>query len=126
MSASDGSGASRQGELELFVCILNRAELLDDVLAGMLEAGAAGATVYEGRGMWQILASEVPLFTGLRSIFPVAPGPNHTIISVIPRDKIESVIAVIQDIAGDIGTPGAGIIFTLPVSRVAGLARQTP
>jgi nitrogen regulatory protein PII len=43
---------------------------------------------------------------------------------VIPDDLIDSVISLIQESCGDLDKPATGIIFTLPVDRVVGLATQ--
>jgi len=37
---------------------------------------------------------------------------------------VEAAIALIQEICGTLDSPGAGIVFTVPVSRVVGLKRE--
>jgi hypothetical protein len=37
---------------------------------------------------------------------------------------VDDAIALIQEITGALDAPGAGIVFTLPVSRVVGLAGE--
>jgi hypothetical protein len=90
----------------------------------MLEAGVHGATVLEGRGMWQVLSSEMPIFTGLSSLYPSMGGTKRTILSVVPSTKISELSEIIQDVVGDLKAPGTGILFDLPLSSVWGLAEE--
>ena len=56
--------------------------------------------------------------------FSIGSGPeNRTILTVISADLIDPVISLIQESCGDLEKPATGIIFTLPVDRVVGLAR---
>ena len=43
------------------------------------------------------------------------------IFSVITDDKEDPVITVLEKILGDLGQPGTGIVFTIPLDRVEGL-----
>jgi hypothetical protein len=39
-------------------------------------------------------------------------------------DKVDAVIALLQEVCGDFDDPATGIVFTVPVSRVVGLAPE--
>lgn len=105
---------------ELLICIVNDPRLLEPMLEGFLEAGISGATVIDSRGMGQILSNEIPIFTGLKTLFPGGGDGNHMIFSVMASTQIDEVIPVIQDICGHFEQPGIGVYFTIPVTRMAG------
>jgi nitrogen regulatory protein PII len=109
--------------MELLICVINKPELLDDVLAGLLEAGITGCTVIDSQGMGKIISQDIPIFSGFKSLFTGARESNFTIFSVIKEEEeVESAIKVIKEIYGSFGNPNAGILFTLPVNRIEGLA----
>ena len=56
--------------MRLVVCILKDYRRVEEILLGFVELGVTGATVFDARGMGQILGSEVPIFAGLRGLFP--------------------------------------------------------
>ena len=84
---------------KLLLIILDRAELVDDLLTGFLDVGVPGATVLESRGMGSIIRQEMPIFAGLASLFPEHTG-SRVIVSVLPESVIDKVYEVIDEIAG--------------------------
>lgn len=111
--------------MTLLVFICNKPELLEEVLEGFLEVGVTGATVVDTVGMGQILSSEVPIFAGFRSMFRGASKVNKTILSVIDSpEKVRDALAIIDEIFGGLDSPGSGIVFTIPIENVRGLAPE--
>lgn len=111
-------------ESELLICIINDPLLLDPILEAFLEHKVRGATVVDSRGMGQILTSEVPIFTGLKTLFPGGGSGGHMIFSVIPKARTDEIIAVIDDICSNFAKPGIGFTFTIPVNRVHGFGQK--
>jgi|SRR5688500_15845661 nitrogen regulatory protein PII len=110
--------------MQLLVAVINHEELVDDVLAAFLEVGITGATVVESKGMGRALSRGVPLFAGVQSLTERSRATNRTLFCVVDDAKVDDAIALIQEITGALDAPGAGIVFTLPVSRVVGLAGE--
>ncbi|HEU4642909.1 MAG TPA: P-II family nitrogen regulator [Gemmatimonadaceae bacterium] len=110
--------------MQLLIAVVNHEEKLDDILAGFLELGITGATIIDSSGMGRVLTHEVPIFAGLRALGERSRPRNQTVFSVIEDHKVDSAIALIQDVLGDLDTPGAGIVFALPVTRCVGLAPE--
>lgn len=106
----------------LMVIILNRPELLDDLLTGFLDLGVPGATVVESRGMGQIVRQDMPIFAGLTALFPENTG-TRLVISVLPVSLVESVFELVEEVAGELDRPNSAICFTLPVEQVKGIRR---
>ena len=110
--------------MKLLVLFLNKVEKLEEVLEGFVEIGVSGATVLDSVGMGHILCEEVPIFAGLRFMFAGAKPHNKTILSVIMDEKEDEVVGLLQKILGDLGKPGTGIVFTVPLDRVEGLSPE--
>lgn len=111
--------------MQLLIAVINQQEKLDQILAGFIELGITGATVFRSEGMGRMLAEDVPIFAGLQSLLAQARPENQTIFSVIREDeKVDGALALLQQICGDLNDPATGIAFTLPVNRVVGLAPQ--
>jgi nitrogen regulatory protein PII len=110
--------------MQLLVAVINHEERVDEILAGFLELGITGATVLESRGMGRVLTREVPIFAGLRGLDARARPSNRTVFCVADDAKVDAAIALVQEICGSLDTPGAGIVFTVPVGRVVGLSPE--
>jgi nitrogen regulatory protein P-II 1 len=110
--------------MQLLIAVINHVEQVDDILAGFVELGITGATVVNSEGMGRVLSHDVPIFAGLRSLISRSRPTNQTLFSVIDEEKVDAAIALIQEVCGSLDSPGAGIVFTLPVSRVVGLAPE--
>ena len=114
----------RRAHMQLLVAVINHVEQVDDILAGFVELGITGATVVNSEGMGHVLSHDVPIFAGLRSLTARSRPTNQTLFSVIDEVKVDAAIDLIQEVCGSLEVPGAGIVFTLPVSRVVGLAPE--
>ncbi|MGK7311973.1 MAG: P-II family nitrogen regulator [Candidatus Longimicrobiales bacterium M2_2A_002] len=111
--------------MELLIAVINQEDRLDDILSGFLELGITGATVIDSEGMGHVLSHDIPIFAGLQTLISRARPQNQTIFSVIDDDaKVEGAIALLQEICGDMDNPATGIVFTIPVTRVTGLAPE--
>ncbi len=105
----------------LMVLVLNKTELLDEILENLYNVGIKGATVMDSQGMGRTVCDNVPLFGGLRSMFEDCRPGNKTIISVIRNEEmIEQAVKSIENVIGDLQLPGQGIFFTVPLHQVRG------
>ncbi|MCP4546051.1 MAG: hypothetical protein GY835_06260 [bacterium] len=108
----------------LLVIILSDEAYLVDILEGFIEIGITGASVLPARGMGEILSQDVPIFAGLRSLFPGGDSQHRLLFSVTERGKADEAIALIQRICGSLEERGTGIAFTIPVEEIKGLAKE--
>ena len=108
--------------MKLLVFVLNKEELLDDVLAAYVEAGIPGATVLDSEGMGRYLTYEVPLFADFKEFMKGNKPYNKTLLWVITDESAIPVLENLLDkITGGLMQPGSGILFTVPVDYAAGL-----
>jgi nitrogen regulatory protein PII len=113
--------------MELLVCVINREERLDEIVSGFLELGITGATVVNSEGMGRLVTNGVPVVAGLQSLIQRSRPHNTMIFSVIDSpEKLQAAIDMLQGLLGELEGPGTGIVFTVPVSRVIGLADELP
>ena len=107
---------------KLLICIVKNNHQVEEILTGFLELGLRGATVVDGRGMEQILSTQVPIFRGLRSMLPGGSAGTHVILSVVQHGLVSDAMRLAEEICGDLDKAGAGFVLTLPVRRVHGMA----
>lgn len=107
--------------MKLVFLVLNREELLENLLEGFIEIGITGATVIDSVGMGHILSTDAPLFAGLRFMFASSRPMNKTIISVIREEKLPELKTLVENILGSLNMGGNGILFVLNVEEVMGL-----
>jgi nitrogen regulatory protein P-II 1 len=111
--------------VQLLIAVINEEEKLDEILSGLVELGVTGATIVNSEGMGRVLSHDIPIFAGLETLASRSRPLNQTIFSVIREDeKVDAVIALLQEICGDFEKPATGIVFTIPVTRVVGLSPE--
>lgn len=109
--------------MKLLVLVLNKVEVLDDLLLALTSAQINGATIISSTGMAHALSGheEVPFLMGLRALLDPDREQNRTIFAVLSDDMVEKAIEVIEEVVGDLSRPDTGIVFTLPIDQVRGI-----
>ena len=96
-------------DVKLITCVVQQG-MADPIIRAARAAGAQGATVYYARG------------TGVRErlgLLGVAVNVQKEVIQVIAStEQVERVFEAMY-VAGDLDSPGAGIMFTTPVDKAA-------
>ncbi len=111
--------------MQLLIAVINEEERLDEILSGMIELGVTGATIINSEGMGRVISHDIPIFAGLETIASRSRPQNQTIFSVIREDeKVDGVLNLLREICGDLDNPATGIAFTIPITRVVGLAPE--
>ena len=108
--------------MKLLVLVLNKVELLDDILSYYVEAGVSGATVIDSVGMGRIIAT-MPIFAGFRDLMAGNRPSNKMIFAVVDEDLVPALTEGIELIVGNVAEPGTGLIFTVPVDMIKGLSK---
>lgn len=111
------------GPMVLLVAICKDYRAVEDILLGFVELGITGATVLEGRGMGQIIG-EIPIFVGLRGLFPGSVSDSHVIISVMENGRAQKALSLVDRVAGPLTRAGTGIAFTVPIGTLDGLTPE--
>ena len=107
-------------ERQLLIAAVKGHRRVEQVMEGFLKIGLPGATVVDAKGMGQIVSTELPIFSGFRSLFPGSGEESYLILSVIDTDRVEDAIGMLRDVCGNFSEKGTGIVFTLPVTGFVG------
>ena len=111
--------------MKLLVFVLNKEELLDEVLVAYVEAGITGATILDSEGMGRFLTYEVPLFATFKEFMKGNKPYNKTIFSVVMREeRIPKLEKLLDKVCGNLDEPGTGILFTVPIDYARGLVNE--
>ncbi len=105
---------------QLLIVVVKGHRRLERVMEGFLELGVPGATVLDAKGMGQIVSTELPIFSGFRSLFPGSGEESYMILSVLVEEQVEEVVAMLREVCGGFTEKGTGIVFTLPVLNYVG------
>lgn len=110
---------AKEAGMYLLMIVLNREELLDDVLSALVELGVIDATVVDSESMRGVLAYEVPIFAGLR--IGGSRSYSKTIFALVEdRDIGTEIVQLLKDIDIDLLAPGAATILTVKVESALG------
>ncbi len=104
--------------MELLIIVLNKVELLNDLLSALVEVGITKATILESEGLGQHLAYEVPLFAGLRKLVGETRTNNKTIFALIEEHKLfDELHELLKKSEIDFLKDGTGVFLTVPVNQ---------
>ena len=113
--------------MQLMIYITKEAEKLPYILSGFMEAGIRGATVVDSQGALRTISADSedapPIFGSLRKFLNPRGEEEKMVFVVLPDEKVAAAKEVIRG-AADLSLPDTGIIFTVPVTDVEGLAKS--
>lgn len=113
--------------MKLLVLVLNKVELLDELLEGFAKERISGATILNSLGMAHELYQsgyEDDSFLGsLRALLEPEHEESRTVFAVLKEEEVDKAIRVIEGVVGDLSQPDTGIVFTLPVDFIKGAKR---
>lgn len=114
--------------MQLMVLVLNKVECLGQILASFMENGIKGATVVDSTGMLNAVEkSDVeppPIFGSLRKFLCFDDDHNKMIFAVLSDDQVQIASKIINEVTGGLDKPNSGILFTLPVNTIEGIAKN--
>ena len=112
--------------MQLFVLVLNKTELVEDILHRMALSGIKGATVLESTGMARLLkdVDDMPFFSGLRSMLNQDRAQSNTIFVVLEDEQVNTARKIVNDVTGGLNKPNTGIMFTVPTLFVEGVGKK--
>ena len=110
--------------MQLLVLVLNKVEVLEELLAQMAAGGIAGATILNSTGMATTLMNseeDVPLFGLLRKVLNPDRVESKTILTVLKDEQVPDARNIINHVVGGLDKPNTGILFSVPVGFVEGM-----
>ena len=112
--------------MQLLVLVLNKVEVLEELMTQMASGGISGATILNSTGMATTLLNseeDVPLFGILRKMLNPDRVESKTIFTVLKDEQLETAKEIINHVTGGLSNPNTGIMFTLPINSVEGLVK---
>lgn len=107
--------------MRLLVAVLHREDLLDEVLAVLVELEEPDAVVVESRSGLELLERDLPIFAGLRSLIPSGIDFSSLVICLIEDDRrSDEAVVAIRRLGDEIGGPDGprNTVMLIPVSGV--------
>lgn len=106
--------------MRLFLAILHREELLDEVLSTLVELEAPEAVVVESRSGLELLERDLPIFAGLRSLIPSGIDFSSLVVCLVEDDlQAEEILVAVSALddpsSGEEGEP-RNTALLVPVS----------
>lgn len=108
--------------MELIVIVLNKTDVLNELLSKLVDKNIKGATVIDSGGMGHIMAHNFPMFAMFAELEDERENNSKTIFIVSNDTKDRQTISqTVEEVCGDLQRPDTAIIFGLPVSFAQGI-----
>lgn len=108
--------------MELMLIVLNKVDLLNELLTAFMDNELSGATVLDSSGMGHIISSQFPMFSMFAELEEEQAENSKTILKVVKTlEEREKAISIVESITGDLAGPDSAIIISLPVSYTKGI-----
>lgn len=113
--------------MNALVLVLNETKYLEDILNNLMTIGVKGATILESQGMGSAILTgnfaSSNRFGALKTAFDRERPYNKTIFAIIEDEELlHLAIETIKEVSGGLSKPGEGLLFTIPVGNVLGMA----
>lgn len=107
--------------MKVAIIVLNRLELLEDLLSAFLEIDIPDANVIDSVGMKHIISHDIPIFAGLMGSFTGSSPKSKTIMLKVEEKHMDKLIEVVKDICDDPDETENGYILFLPIEKFVNL-----
>ena len=110
--------------MKLCLIVLNKVEVLDKLLHGMIEKGITGATILNSTGMVKELANNIedyPILGTISYLLNNNRKESKTIFTVIKDEQVETLKKILYETVGDLTKPDTAVFFILPVLSAEGV-----
>jgi nitrogen regulatory protein PII len=113
----------------LVVLVVDNIDQAPEILDAWEAAGVLGVTILGSTGLGHMrrasLKDDLPLIPSLRNLFESQEIHNQTLFSVVDsQEMVDRMVAVVQEVIGDLDNPHTGFMFVVPVSQVYGLGKH--
>ncbi len=108
--------------MELVVIVLNKTDLLDEILTLFMRYKIKGATVLDSSGMGHLISNQFPMFSMFAELGEEREANSKTIFTVVKdADERREVLSIVESVCGDLSVPDTAIFFSVPVNFTKGI-----
>lgn len=108
--------------MELIFIVLNKPEVLEELLTRFMDKEIKGATVLDSSGMGHLVANQFSMFSMFAELGEEKATNSKTIFTVVQSvEEREKVLAVVESVLGDISKPDTAIFFSVPIGFQKGI-----
>jgi nitrogen regulatory protein PII len=113
----------------LVVLIVDKIDDCPVVLDAWESAGVFGVTILGSTGIGRIrrhgLRDDLPLMPSLQDLLESEEVHHRTLLSVVDsQEMVDKMVALAQQVIGDLDDPHTGFMFVVPVIQVYGLGKH--
>ena len=113
----------------LVVLIVNDIDKCSEILDAWEEAGVLGVTIFASTGLGRVrkagLRDDMPLMPSLEDLFSGEEEQSRTMMSVVDsQEMVDNMVAIAQQILGNLENPHTGFLFVLPVIQAFGMGKH--
>ncbi|MGA1861816.1 hypothetical protein OWM07_02915 [Deferribacter thermophilus] len=109
--------------MKLVFIVINKTELLEEVLEYMVEVGISGGTVLDSVGMGKILVYDIPIFAAFKELMIGSKASNKTVMTTVEDEKLDEFIEGLDKIL-HFDEPGSGVVIALDIYKSKGLNKR--
>jgi nitrogen regulatory protein PII len=98
-----------------------------DLFDAWEQAGVGGMTILDSTGLGRMrrgegLRDDVPLMPSIRDLLSGREEHHRTVFSLVEGEEmVDRLVDVTEQVLGPLGNPHTGVLFAVPLARVAGL-----
>ncbi len=116
---------------QMLIFVLNDLDKCADLLEAWDATGAKGITCIDTTGLGSMRRAtergDLPFYPSLVDLLRAREHHHRTFFTVVDDEALlEKLIRAAQDAVGDLDAPNTGILFTVPVNNVYGIAQRPP
>lgn len=113
----------RMADEIMLVLVLNKIELLDELLVEWSNEDIKAATVIDSVGMAQQLSNveETQIISTLRPYLVSGHEENKIIFTIIHSEDLNRARQTVRRVVGDLSEPDTGILFAVPILFAEGI-----
>jgi nitrogen regulatory protein P-II 1 len=113
----------------LVVLVVDDPDYCDDILEGWEAAGVTGVTILESSGLGHLrrhsLREDLSIMPSIRDLFAMDEVHHRTLLSVVEdQAHVDRMVAIAQQVIGDLEQAHTGFLFVVPVLEVHGLGKH--
>jgi len=113
----------------LVVLVVNDIDDTPEILNAWEDAGVLGVTILESTGLGRIrragLREDIPIMPSLHDMYQFGQVHHRTLFSVVDsQEMVDKMVAIAQQVIGDLDDPHTGFLFVVPVSQTHGFGRH--